>query len=67
MRRGHGGSACKVDTLRENIPDMVFRTTFIGPPGETAADFAELEEVRAACRASITGVFRYSHERTRTR
>lgn len=65
MRRGHGGERLYkvVDTLRENIPDMVFRTTFIvGHPGESASDFAELKKFVAYSEFDHVGVFRYSHE-----
>src|SRR5690606_15207309 len=59
MRRGHGGERLYkvVDTLRENIPDMVFRTTFIvGHPGESASDFAELKKFVAYSEFDHVGV-----------
>jgi ribosomal protein S12 methylthiotransferase len=65
MRRGHGGERLYkvVDTLRQNIPDMVFRTTFIvGHPGESASDFAELKKFVTYSEFDHVGVFRYSHE-----
>ena len=65
MRRGHGGKRLYdvVDRLRSALPDMVFRTTFIvGHPGETDADFAELERFVEWAEFDHVGVFLYSHE-----
>ncbi len=65
MRRGHGGDRLYrvVDKLREAIPDLVFRTTFIvGHPGETDADFDELVRFVEWAEFDHVGVFLYSHE-----
>jgi len=49
--------------LRERIPGLVLRTTFItGFPGETAADFEELVDFVQAQRFERVGVFTYSRE-----
>ena len=49
--------------LRDGIPDLVLRTTFItGFPGETDADFAELAEFVRQQRFDRLGVFTYSYE-----
>jgi ribosomal protein S12 methylthiotransferase len=65
MRRGHGGDRLYrvVDKLREAVPDLVFRTTFIvGHPGETDADFDELVRFVEWAEFDHVGVFLYSHE-----
>jgi ribosomal protein S12 methylthiotransferase len=53
-----------VARLRQSIPGLVMRTTFIvGFPGETQSEFEELHAyVRDAC-FERAGVFTYSHER----
>ena len=52
-----------VERLRERIPGMAIRTTFItGFPGETDEDHAELLEFVEACGFDMLGVFRYSRE-----
>jgi len=49
--------------LRERIPDIVIRTTFIvGFPGETEEDFAILKDFVAEQRFENAGVFQYSQE-----
>ena len=49
--------------LREKIPDIVLRTTFItGLPGETEQDFEELYEFVLETRFDRLGVFAYSPE-----
>lgn len=49
--------------LRERVPGLVLRTTFItGFPGETDAQFEELVEFVAAQRFERLGVFTYSFE-----
>ena len=49
--------------LRERIPDIVIRTTFIvGFPGETEEDFAVLKEFVAEQKFENAGVFQYSRE-----
>jgi ribosomal protein S12 methylthiotransferase len=65
MRRGHGGDRLYrvVERLRAQLPDMVFRTTFIvGHPGETDADFDELVRFVEWAEFDHVGVFLYSHE-----
>lgn len=52
-----------VKKLRERIPELVFRTTFIvGHPGETEADFQTLMEFVRDSRFERMGVFKYSTE-----
>jgi ribosomal protein S12 methylthiotransferase len=49
--------------IRERLPDVVLRTTFIvGFPGETDADYAELESFVRTIGFDHVGVFTYSHE-----
>ena len=49
--------------LRAAIPDLALRTTLlVGYPGETAADFAELEQFVRDVRFDRLGVFAYSEE-----
>jgi ribosomal protein S12 methylthiotransferase len=49
--------------IRERVPGVTLRTTFIvGFPGETEADFAELEAFVEDTRFDHIGVFTYSHE-----
>jgi ribosomal protein S12 methylthiotransferase len=49
--------------IRDRVPGVTLRTTFIvGFPGETEADFAELEGFVADTRFDHVGVFTYSHE-----
>jgi ribosomal protein S12 methylthiotransferase len=65
MRRGKGGPATweLVRRLRESVPGLVLRTTFItGLPGETDADFAELCDFVREIRFERMGVFTYSRE-----
>ncbi len=53
----------KVEKLRERIPDITVRTTFItGFPGETEEDFASLEEFAKEMRFQRLGCFAYSQE-----
>ncbi len=52
-----------VETVRNRIPGVVFRTAFIvGHPGETAEDFDELCEFVKWAEFDRVGVFRYSDE-----
>lgn len=52
-----------LDKLRERIPGVTLRTTFIsGFPGETEAEFAELLEFIRQQRFAAVGVFPYSLE-----
>ena len=49
--------------IRRTVPDVTLRTTFIvGFPGETDAEFAELEQFVADIEFDHVGVFTYSHE-----
>jgi ribosomal protein S12 methylthiotransferase len=49
--------------IRERVPDVTLRTTFIvGFPGETEDDVAELESFIEDTRFDHIGVFTYSHE-----
>jgi len=52
-----------VEKLRERIPNLVLRTTFVvGFPGETEEQFEELREFVKATRFQRMGVFPYSLE-----
>lgn len=65
MRRGHGGNRMYrlVDRLKDAVPDLVFRTTFIvGHPGESDADFEELCAFVRWGEFDHIGVFLYSQE-----
>ncbi len=62
----HGDSAMirgVVKKLRENIPDIVIRTTaIVGFPGESEADFEELCDFVAEAKFERFGAFTYSRE-----
>ncbi len=65
MRRERSGDAVRhlVSRMRARVPGLALRTSFIvGFPGETDADFAELEAFIPAARFDNVGVFRYSRE-----
>jgi ribosomal protein S12 methylthiotransferase len=52
-----------LDNIRARIPNVALRTTFIvGFPGETDADFAQLEAFVDEIKFDHLGVFTYSHE-----
>ena len=52
-----------LDRIRTRVPGVTLRTTFIvGFPGETAADYAELESFVKTIEFDHVGVFTYSHE-----
>jgi len=52
-----------IERLRERVPDLALRTTFIvGFPGETRAQFEELVDLLERIRFDHVGVFRYSNE-----
>jgi ribosomal protein S12 methylthiotransferase len=52
-----------LERIRARLPGVTLRTTFIvGFPGETAADFAQLEAFVEAVQFDHVGVFTYSHE-----
>jgi ribosomal protein S12 methylthiotransferase len=63
-RKIDGGGIYKlIGKLREAIPDIVLRTTFIvGFPGETDADFKELLDFCEEVRFDNLGLFKYSPE-----
>ncbi len=65
MRRERDGKAIRglVSRLRERIPGVALRTSFIvGFPGESEQDFAELLEFIESTRFERLGVFSYSRE-----
>jgi ribosomal protein S12 methylthiotransferase len=65
MKRSHKRQETEyvLNTLRNEIPDAVIRTTLIaGHPGETEAEFQELKDFIASFRFDRLGVFAYSHE-----
>jgi ribosomal protein S12 methylthiotransferase len=65
MRRGHGKNRQMrvVETMREKIPNLTFRTAFIvGHPGETDEEFQELCDFVEWAEFEHVGVFRYSDE-----
>ena len=65
MRRRHTKAEAYglIRRLREAIPDLALRTTLlVGYPGETVADFAELEQFVRDVRFERLGVFPYSEE-----
>ena len=52
-----------LDRIRQRVPGVTLRTTFIvGFPGETAEDYAELESFVESVGFDHVGVFTYSHE-----
>lgn len=65
MRRGitKTGTLALIEKLRRSVPGIALRTTLIvGYPGETEADFKELEEFVRTVRFERLGVFTYSEE-----
>jgi ribosomal protein S12 methylthiotransferase len=65
MKRGSSAERQRrlVAKLRERIPGVTLRTTFIvGFPGETEDDFQELLDFVAESRFDRVGIFRYSDE-----
>lgn len=64
QRRVNRASTTKlIGQLRQAVPDLTFRTTFIvGFPGETEAEFEELREFVAETGFERAGVFTYSLE-----
>lgn len=65
MKRGVSREQVRgiLDRLRQEVPGIAVRTTVItGFPGETDADFAELEELVGSYRFERLGVFTYSQE-----
>ncbi|MBV9324619.1 MAG: 30S ribosomal protein S12 methylthiotransferase RimO [Chloroflexi bacterium] len=63
MRRPHRDTDDLVAWMRDRVPGLVLRTTFIvGFPGETDAEFAYLLDSVQRLRFDRVGVFCYSHE-----
>ena len=65
MKRRHtkAEALALIEKLRRAIPDIALRTTLlVGYPGETEADFAELQEFVKATKFDRLGVFAYSEE-----
>ncbi len=63
MKRGSNGTAFLrlVERIRKTIPGVMLRTSFIvGYPGETDADFRELQDFVRAAEFDWMGVFAYS-------
>lgn len=66
MRRGttHMSTRRLISKLRERIPDLSLRTTFIvGYPGETEQEFTELLDFMKEARFERLGIFTYSPEK----
>jgi len=63
MRRPHRDTDDLVAWMRDRVPGLVLRTTFIvGFPGETEAEFDYLLESARRLRFDRVGVFLYSNE-----
>jgi ribosomal protein S12 methylthiotransferase len=63
MRRPHRDTDDLVAWMRDRVPGLVLRTTFIvGFPGETEAEFEHLLASVRRLRFDRVGVFTYSHE-----
>jgi ribosomal protein S12 methylthiotransferase len=63
MRRPHRDTDDLVSWMRDRVPQLVLRTTFIvGFPGETEAEFEYLLESVQRLRFDRVGVFTYSDE-----
>jgi ribosomal protein S12 methylthiotransferase len=63
MRRPHRDTDDLVAWMRDRVPGLVLRTTFIvGFPGETDQEFSYLLESVRRLRFDRVGVFTYSHE-----
>ncbi len=65
MKRGRDSAWVRalVRKIRERVPDLTFRTSFIvGFPGETDAQFRELCEFVEEMRFERVGVFQFSRE-----
>ncbi|MBV8718915.1 MAG: 30S ribosomal protein S12 methylthiotransferase RimO [Chloroflexi bacterium] len=63
MRRPHRDTDDLVAWMRDRVPGLVLRTTFIvGFPGETEEEFGYLLESVRRLRFDRVGVFEYSHE-----
>jgi len=63
MKRPHGTIEDLVARIRERVPGIALRTTFIvGFPGETEDEFEYLQRTVEALRFDRVGVFAYSRE-----
>lgn len=63
MKRPHGAIEDLVARIRERVPDIALRTTFIvGFPGETEDEFSYLQRTVETLRFDRVGVFAYSRE-----
>jgi ribosomal protein S12 methylthiotransferase len=63
MKRPHGAIEDLVARIRDRVPNIALRTTFIvGFPGETEAEFEYLERAVGTLRFDRVGVFAYSRE-----
>ena len=65
MKRGRDAAWVRklVGKIRERVPDLTFRTSFIvGFPGETEAHFQELYDFVEEMRFDKVGVFQFSQE-----
>jgi ribosomal protein S12 methylthiotransferase len=65
MKRPGSGDSYRrlLERIRRRVPGVALRTTFIvGFPGETEAEFGELERFVREVRFDHLGVFTYSHE-----
>ncbi len=65
MKRGGSGDIFlrMIEKARSIVPDLVVRTSFIvGFPGETEADYKQLEDFIKAAQLDWLGVFTYSDE-----
>ena len=63
MKRPHGTVEDLVARIRDRMPDIALRTTFIvGFPGETEEEFAYLMRAAEQMRFDRVGVFAYSRE-----
>ncbi len=65
MKRGGSGDIFlrMIEKARSIVPDIVLRTSFIvGFPGETEADYKQLEDFVRAAQLDWLGVFTYSDE-----
>ncbi len=63
MRRPHGTIGDLVDRVRDRVPGIALRTTFIvGFPGETEEEYATLYRAVEELRFDRVGVFAYSRE-----
>jgi ribosomal protein S12 methylthiotransferase len=63
MRRPHRDTDDLIAWMRDRVPGLVLRTTFIvGFPGETSEEFDHLVESVKRLRFDRVGVFEYSHE-----